>query len=135
VLLPRWQGDVTDVLAAAAAGSLTAGADPAFDERPAVCVVLAAEGYPAAPRTGDVITGLAAAANIEGVELYAAAVDHSERGPGLVTSGGRVLTVSARGETLPDARRRALAGAAAIDWPGRHYRGDIAARAALEVGT
>ncbi len=131
VLLPRWQGDVAEVLAAAAAGALARTAAPTFDAGAAVCVVLAAEGYPGTPRTGDPITGLAAAATMEGVQLYTAAVSG---GPtGLTTSGGRVLSVAATGADLVTARDRAYAGAAVIDWPGRHYRGDIAARAALGV--
>ncbi len=128
VLLPRWQGDVAEVLAAAAGGSLSTKAPPTFDrDAAAVCVVLAAEGYPASPRTGDVITGLPAAATMEGVQLYSAAVDSSPQG--LRTAGGRVLSVAAQGANLPTARDRAYAAAAAIEWPGRHYRGDIAARA------
>jgi phosphoribosylamine--glycine ligase len=132
VVLPRWQGDVTEVLAAAAAGRLGQTAPPAFDDRPAVCVVLAAEGYPAAARTGDVIDGVPVAANMEGVQLYAGAAECIDGE--LTTSGGRVLSVSARGATLAAARERAAAAAAAIDWPGRHYRRDIAARAAAHAG-
>jgi phosphoribosylamine--glycine ligase len=140
VLLPRWSGDVTAVLAAAASGSLGAVPAPTFDDQAAVCVVLAAQGYPAAPRTGDAITGLDAAATMEGVQLYAAAVDGPHRVDGrdrldgaLTTNGGRVLSVAATADTLTGARDRAYQAAAAIDWLGRHYRRDIAARAAMGV--
>jgi phosphoribosylamine--glycine ligase len=129
VVLPRWEGDVAAQLAAAAGGSL--GPAPSFSDQNAVCVVLAAEGYPSQPRTGDVIGGWDAAATMEGVELYAAAVDQDARG--LTTSGGRVLSVSALGDTLPDARNRAYAAAAMIEWPGRQWRRDIAARATVGV--
>ena len=128
VLLPRWQGDVTAVLAAAASGSLgSLGSAPAFSDQSAVCVVLAVDGYPTSPRTGDVISGLDAAAAVPGVHLHAAAVERAA--DGLVTAGGRALSVAALGDTLDQARSRAYAAAEAIGWPGRHYRGDIAARA------
>jgi phosphoribosylamine--glycine ligase len=126
VLLPRWQGDVTATLAAAASGSLAAA--PQFSDQAAVCVVLAAGGYPAAPRSGDVISGLEAAAAMADVQVYAAAV--ARHGPDLVTSGGRVLSVAALGENVPEARARAYAAAGRIEWRGRQYRQDIAARAA-----
>jgi len=131
VVLPRWQGDVAALLAAAAAGSL--GPAPVFSEQAAVCVVLAAEGYPGAPRTGDVITGLDRASAIEGVQVYAAAVSGGAgagAGAGLVTSGGRVLSVAALGNDVAEARGRAYAAAGHINWPGRQVRGDIAASAA-----
>lgn len=126
VVLPRWEGDVTALLAAAAAGAV--GAAPAFSPQAAVCVVLAAEGYPEAPRTGNVITGVERAAAMEGVQVYAAAVDR--RGEDLVTNGGRVLSVSALGRDVAEARERAYAAAGHIDWPGRQVRSDIAASAA-----
>jgi phosphoribosylamine--glycine ligase len=128
-VLPRWQGDVVSLLAAAASGSL--GPAPSFSDQAAVCVVLAADGYPSQPRTGDVIGGWAAAATMDGVQLYAGAVGQDDRG--LATSGGRVLSVSALGDGLPDARDRAYAAAAMIDWPGRQLRRDIAGRATAGV--
>jgi phosphoribosylamine--glycine ligase len=128
VVLPRWQGDVTALLAAAARGSVESSPPPTFSPQSAVCVVQAAEGYPTSARTGDVITGLARAANMEGVEIYTAAVD-SDTG-GLVTSGGRVVSISAVGDTLSEARDRAYAATDLVDWPGRQHRCDIAARAA-----
>lgn len=130
VLLPRWQGDVAAVLAAAASGSLSSVPAPAFSDQAAVCVVLAAAGYPLAPRTGDPIEGLDAAATMEGVEVYAAGVSTDGRG-GLSTAGGRVLGVTALAETLGGARDRAYAAADRIVWPGRQCRRDIAERAAL----
>ena len=128
VVLPRWQGDVTAVLAAAADGRLMEA--PSFSDEAAVGVVLAAHGYPETPRAGDVITGLDQTG--DGVEVYAAGV-----GPGLVTNGGRVLTVTALGDDLSAARARAYAGAEHIQWDGRQMRRDVAARAAqgMKVGT
>jgi phosphoribosylamine--glycine ligase len=132
VLLPRWQGDITSVLAAAASGSLGSlgsQGSPTFSHQAAVCVVLAAGGYPASPRTGDVVSGVGAAATMEGVQIYAAGM--TEDGSGrLVTNGGRVLGVTGLGDSLADARARAYAAAEGIDWAGRHYRHDIAEQAA-----
>ena len=126
VLVPRWEGDVTSALMAAASGSLRSA--PLFSDQAAVCVVLAAEGYPLSPRTGDPIGGLDAASAQEGVQLFAAAVGASP--DGLVTSGGRVLSVTGRGNDLAEARVRAYKGAELIHWKGRQFRQDIAARAA-----
>jgi phosphoribosylamine--glycine ligase len=108
---------------AAASGALTDSPD--FGDQAAVCVVLAAHGYPTAPRAGDPIGGLEAAAAMDGVQLYAAGV-----GPGLVTCGGRVLSVTALGDDLLLARDRAYAAAELVTWEGRQLRSDIAARAA-----
>jgi phosphoribosylamine---glycine ligase len=127
VVLARWQGDVAALLAAAASGSLGSGA-AIFSDQAAVCVVLAAEGYPAAPRTGDAITGWEAAAAMEDVQLFAGGVARDPRG--LITGGGRVVGVAAVGDALPAARDRAYSAAALVSWPGRQFRGDIAARAA-----
>ncbi len=125
VVLPRWQGDVAAVLAAAAAGRLDSVAPPVFGPDAAVCVVLAAGGYPEAPRTGDPIEGLAG----RGAHLYCAGV--AAGGPtGLVTAGGRVLSVGATGPTLAAARQGAYDLVPAISWTGMQYRTDIAAAAA-----
>jgi phosphoribosylamine--glycine ligase len=127
VLVPRWRGDVTATLAAAAAGHLPS-TPPDFSAQAAVGVVLACEGYPATPRSGDTITGLEGVGAAGQAQVYAAAVGGA---PGaLTTAGGRVLTVTALGDTLADARDGAYAAAATIDWPGRFLRPDIARRAA-----
>jgi phosphoribosylamine--glycine ligase len=96
-------------------------------QRPGVSVgvVLAAEGYPEAPRTGDVIVGLDALP--QDIVVFHAGTKATPAG--LVTAGGRVLTVCARGETVAQARAAANAAAERITWPGRHYRKDIGARA------
>ena len=127
VVLPRYAGDLAGLLAEAAAGDLRS--EPTWDERSAVTVVLATEGYPLSPRTGDAISGLDEAAAVPGVTVYAAGV-----GPGRTTAGGRVLNVTALGADLPDARLRAYEAVSLIDWPGMHYRRDIAETAAgMEV--
>ena len=90
----------------------------------AVSVVLAAHGYPASPRSGDVISGLEEAA-ATGADIYHAG---TAPGPGgtVVTSGGRVLAVSARGDSVADARAKAYAAADLIDFDGKQVRRDIA---------
>ncbi|HEV2767254.1 MAG TPA: phosphoribosylamine--glycine ligase [Acidimicrobiales bacterium] len=126
VVLPRMASDLTELLAEAAAGRLRQ--EPEFVADPAVTVVCAAEGYPEAPRRGDRIEGLDAAAAVEGVTVYCAGVT----GAGdrvLRTAGGRVLDVTAMGPTLDEARRRAYQAVSHLSWPGMHYRRDIAATA------
>jgi phosphoribosylamine--glycine ligase len=97
----------------------------------AVCVVLAAGGYPESPRTGDVISGLTAAAQIPGVQVFHAGT--ALKDGQIVTAGGRVLGVTARGSTLPEAHARAYTAAELIRFEGRQFRRDIAARA-LKLG-
>lgn len=126
-LMLRWRGDFLEALHATSEGRLSE-VKPAFDERPAVCVVLAAEGYPRTPRTGDVIEGLEEAGRIPHVVVFHAG---TAWGPGgnVITAGGRVLGVTALGKTLHEARERAYLATSRICWPGMHFRTDIAARA------
>jgi phosphoribosylamine--glycine ligase len=124
-VLPRFEGDLADLLAAAAAGDLGAAPAPRFDQRAAVTVVLAAEGYPVEPRAGDVIEGIEAASARHGVSVLCAGVGRDDEGR-LVTAGGRVLNVTAVGPDLAAARRLAYEAVAEISWPGMQYRGDIA---------
>ena len=97
----------------------------------AVTVVIAAEGYPAAPRTGDVISGLEEAAEQVNVEVFHAGTSITDDGR-IASSGGRVLSVTAHGETLAHAREHAYAAVDLIRLEGSHHRRDIAARAAME---
>jgi phosphoribosylamine--glycine ligase len=94
-----------------------------------VCVVLATDGYPSAPRTGDAIDGLMEVAALPDVMVYSAGVGRDTRGQ-LVTAGGRVVGLTGLGASLKDARDRAYSAAAGIDWPGLQYRRDIAEAAA-----
>ena len=123
VVLPRMAGSLTDLLAAAAEGSL--GAAPAFDEGAAVTVVCATDGYPASPRTGDTIHGLDEANALDDVTVFCAGVAASDGR--LTTAGGRVLAVTGQGPTIDAARDRAYAGADTISWSGIQRRTDIAA--------
>jgi phosphoribosylamine--glycine ligase len=123
VVLPRLDGDLTALLAEAAAGELRTV--PRFTDDAAVCVVLASEGYPEAPRTGDVIVGHEG----KGVAtvLHAGTAVGGTTGGSVVTSGGRVLGVVGIGPTIEEARTRAYRRASFIRWPGMHRRSDIAA--------
>jgi len=128
VVLPRLESDLTALLAEAAAGELRSV--PRFVDDAAVCVVLASEGYPEAPRTGDLIAGLE-----DGVDGGDAMVLHAGTAPApgaggsgrsVITSGGRVLNVVALGTTIEEARTRAYEKASHISWPGMQRRSDIA---------
>ncbi len=133
VVLPRYDGDLCALLAEAAAGRLVT--TPRFVPDAAVCVVLASGGYPDAPRTGDRVEGLAEAAVLPGVTVFHAGTAADPGSAGLVTTGGRVLGVTALGATVDEARRRAYDGVAAVGWSGMQYRTDIAAAASGAVPT
>ena len=90
-----------------------------------MCVVVAAAGYPGAPRTGDVIGGLAAFDDSPALVFHAGT---ARRGEALVSAGGRVLGVTALGLTVELARARAYEVVAQIDLPGRQVRTDIGRR-------
>ena len=128
VVLARLDSSLADLLLGAATGTLADITEPAWSDDAAVCVVIAAEGYPESPVTGGVITGLAEADALEGVDVLHAGT--RAEGADIVASGGRVLSVVGRGETLAEARERAYSAVALIDLPGSHHRSDIAARAA-----
>ena len=130
VVLPRLDTDLTGLLAEAASGELRS--TPRFTDESAVCVVMAAEGYPESPRHGDLITGLDDAGSMEGVTVFHAGTGRAA--DGLVTTGGRVLGVTALGPTLEDARSRAYRAVGAISWRGAHARSDIAAAARRRGG-
>ena len=123
-LLPRVDGDLGEVLLAAAAGGL---ADQPVSVAPgaSVAVVLAAANYPGDPRTGDVITGIAEA-QATGAEVFQAGTALDADGE-LVTNGGRVLAVQALGDDVEQARERAYEAAALIRFDGMQMRRDIAA--------
>lgn len=125
VVLLRMTSDLAALLAAAADGDLTAVPAPTFDDGAAVLVVAASEGYPVAPRTGDVIEGIDAAAAVDGATVLGAGVGQRDGGP-ITTAGGRVLNVIGTGPTTDEARATAYAALAHISWPGEHHRSDIA---------
>jgi phosphoribosylamine---glycine ligase len=114
------------LLRAAARGKLDEVAAPRWKPGAAVAVVVASEGYPATPRTGDAIHGLMDAERVEGVDVIHAGTARGEEGT-LVTSGGRVLAVTAVGSDVADARTRAYDAVGKIRIDGSHHRTDIAA--------
>jgi phosphoribosylamine---glycine ligase len=130
VVLPRLTSDLAELLAAAADGALAT--TPRFDDGAAVTVVVATEGYPEAPRTGDRIEGVDAAGSRPDVTVFAAGVAQDDTGS-LVTAGGRVLAVTGQGPTIAAAREVAYGAVAAVRWPGSHHRTDIASAAAVEA--
>ncbi len=127
VVLANLRTPLGALLLAAATGTLDQV--PPLTWRPgyAVTVVVAAAGYPQDPRGGDVVEGLAAAGRI--AEVFHAGTAVRADGA-IVTAGGRVLSVTARGESLAQARQAAYAGVDAIRIDGAHHRSDIALRAA-----
>ena len=127
-LMRRLKSDLAPVLLAAARGELASAEPLKWDERPAVTVVCAANGYPDLPLTGSVIRNLGEAERVEGVEIFIAGAKRDEDGT-LRAAGGRVLNVTAIGDTLGQAVARAYAAVDAIDWPGGYCRRDIAWRA------
>lgn len=125
VVLARLDSPLASLLHAAATGTLAELEPLQWSDDAAVCVVIAAQGYPASPVTGGVITGLAEADALDGVDVLHAGTRAD--GDQIVSSGGRVLSVVGRGATIDDARARAYAGVDLIDLAGSHHRSDIAA--------
>ncbi|MCU0689516.1 MAG: phosphoribosylamine--glycine ligase [Phycisphaerales bacterium] len=122
-LMARWHGDLAEHLIATADRKLE-HATITFNAGASVCVVLAAEGYPDKPRKGAVIEGLEDAARIPGVQVFHAGTIRNERGL-IAVSGGRVLGITATGDTPDDARDRAYAAADKIRFAGKQVRRDI----------
>ncbi|HJV67066.1 MAG TPA: phosphoribosylamine--glycine ligase [Geomonas sp.] len=125
-LLMRMKSDIVPILMAVASGDLS-GIEVQWHDKAAVCVVLAAQGYPADYRKGDVIAGLDEAAKLEDLVVFHAGTRTGAEG--VVTAGGRVLGVTALGSTVQEAIERAYQGVARISWPGMHCRKDIGAKA------
>ena len=129
VLMARFDGDLAETLLAVAEGRLADLPAPAFGDRTALTVVLAAEGYPAAPRMGGRIAGIDAA-EATGATVFQAGTKQS--GDALVASGGRVLAVTATGGDVATAQRAAYAAVDAIDFPTGFFRRDIGAKAVAD---
>ena len=123
-ILMRLQSDLTVLCEAALDGRLHQ-VQATWDERPALGVVMAAAGYPDAPRAGDVISGLEAAAKLPGKVFHAGT---RLSGDTVVVSGGRVLCATGMGTTVAEAQQAAYALADAVHWPGAVYRRDIGHR-------
>ena len=122
VILPRLKSDLLPLLEATIDGTLDRQTID-WNERPAVTVVMASGGYPEKYETGKPVSGLERAAS-GGVQIFHAGT-RRENG-GVVTSGGRVLAVTALGDTIAAARTRAYEAVEQIHFEGCHYRRDIA---------
>ncbi len=127
-LLMRLRTDLLDLIEAVVDERLdTFEGKLEWDPRPAVCVVMASGGYPGNYDKGRVISGLAEAAKLSDVKVFHAGTRRD--GDRILTDGGRVLAVTALGDTLADAKRRAYEAVAYIRFPGAFYRRDIADKA------
>ena len=124
-IMMRLNSDLVELCLAGIAGKL-GQAKAAWDPRPALGVVMAAEGYPNAYRKGDAIDGLNEAADPSTKVFQAGTRLHDGQ---TLTSGGRVLCVCALGDTVADAQRKAYARVGNIHWQGVYYRKDIGHRA------
>ena len=125
VVLARLRTPLAGVLRAAATGHLDLIEPLRWSDEAAVTVVVAAEGYPVAPRTGDVIEGLADAEAVEGAYVLHAGTAEAVDGS-VVSAGGRVLSVTATGADLGQARDRAYDAVGRLTLKGSHHRTDIA---------
>ena len=128
-VLPRLRSDLAELFLAAREPGGLAGMSAEFDDDWAVTVVLASAGYPESSSKGDVIHGLAEAAEIAEVTHAGTA----ERDGEIVTAGGRVLNVTGLGASPAEARDRAYDAAGRISFEGMQIRTDIAARAVERV--
>ncbi len=124
-LLELLETPLAGVLMAAAKGRLEVVEQLRWRDAAAVAVVMSASGYPESPRKGDVINGVDAANDLEDVVVLQAGTARSSAGE-LVTSGGRVLAVTATAATVEEARSLAYSGVDKISFAGAHHRTDIA---------
>ena len=123
-IMMRLTASMVDLILAGLDGNLPAETE--WDSRPALGIVLASKGYPESSSNGDVISGLAPSANAD-VKVFHAGT--KEQDGNIVTSGGRVLCVTALGDDIKDAQAKALAACQDISFDGMQYRRDIGYRA------
>lgn len=131
-ILMRLKSDLVPVIRAILAGKLE-DVELEWDERPAVCLVIASGGYPGKYEKGKVIEGLAAAAEVPDAFVFHAGTTVSKDGS-VVTAGGRVLGVTALGQTIAEAQKRAYEVARLIHFDGAYYRTDIGSKALSRQG-
>jgi phosphoribosylamine--glycine ligase len=125
-LMMRFRGDLLEVMLAVAEGRLDK-VELNWDPRPALCVVATSAGYPGPYEGGVVITGIADADSMRDVKVFQAGTRMSNGQ--LVNDGGRVLGVTALGDTVADAQKRAYQAMKLIQFEGMHYRRDIGEQA------
>jgi len=126
-VLMRLKSDLFELLLATAQDRLEALEPLEWDPRPAICVVIASGGYPGAFTTGKIISGLDEASKVPGVKIFHAGTKLVDSLP--ITDGGRVLGVTAMGDTLAAAQKSAYEAVAKISFPGMFYRKDIGDKA------
>ena len=122
VVLPRMKNDIIDVMEACIDGTLDK-VDLQFEDNAAVCVVLASDGYPLAYEKGKVITGLDNFDGKEGYYCFHAGTKVTEEG--MVTNGGRVLGITAKGSNLKEARANAYEATKWVNFDNKYMRNDI----------
>ncbi|MGW5427562.1 phosphoribosylamine--glycine ligase [Streptomyces sp. NPDC004059] len=133
VVLARLKTPLAGLLMAAATGNLADLPPLRWSEDAAVTVVVASHNYPATPRTGDPITGLDEVAAEDAPHAYVLHAGTKRAGDAVVSAGGRVLSVTATGKDLTEARERAYRAVDRIRLDGSQHRTDIAAKAAAEA--
>ncbi len=122
-IMPRIEGDFAKLLMAVATGRLGKIDPPSLSPKQSMTVIVAARGYPGTPASGGAIRAIDAAELVEGVTVFHAGTASS--GEGLVAKGGRVLAVTALGETLGQARARAYRAVDQIEFADGFHRRDI----------
>lgn len=130
VVLARLNSSLNELLIAAATGKLSSLPDLDWNSDSAVTVVMAAQGYPESPVSGAFISGIPEAEKM-GLSVFHAGTKINEHGD-ITVSGGRVLSVTATGKDLSDARSQVYGGVERIEFDGEHHRSDIALLAAQE---
>ena len=123
VVLPRLENDIIDVFNACIDGTLDK-LDLKFEDKACVCVILASDGYPLAYEKGKLITGLDNFKNKEDYYCFHAGTKFDENG-NIVTNGGRVLGITAKGNTLKEARANAYLATEWVDFENKYMRHDI----------
>lgn len=129
-LMMRLQSDLAEVMLAVAEGRLDQ-IELKWDPRPAVCVVASSKGYPGSYPTGVPIHGLSDADAMKDVKVFHSGT--ARRGNEIVTDGGRVLAVTALGDTIADAQQRAYQAMKKVKFDGMHFRTDIGWRAIKSI--
>ena len=128
VILPRLATDLVEIMEAVVAGNL-AEVKVGWKQETAVCIVMAAGGYPGDYQKGEVIGGIDAANHLDDVVVFQAGTKNLEEK--IVTAGGRVLGVTALGENIEQARKKAYQGVEKISFTGAQYRQDIGHKALI----
>ena len=132
-IMPRIEGDFAELLLAVARGRLDEAAPPALSDETTMTVIIAAEGYPGTPKKGGLIDDVEAAEQVEGVTVFHAGTARHASGA-LLSAGGRVLAVTARGPNLARARARAYRAVDAIRFADGFHRRDIGWRELERLG-